>query len=267
MGGWLPAVQALLEHVQGNPEIEERLASIAADMQNAGQELADARAGTAERYDIGDDGDQHWGGDHGQAADAQGNCLALERDGPKGAPGGWRPEGAGRLTKARCDAERGQPPTTGPHDHRGNDGDAPPPTATTAGAAGSADPTPGTAVVGNKRGAADPPTEAKGPVRQKTEAEAREEADRRRAAELLQQQQQAIAAQQASHDAGAGGFGSQTAQSVAAQHFVAQVCKAVDQARTMGIEPRAGGRELVELTPMELKQWVADHIGDEASWA
>jgi hypothetical protein len=192
--------------------------------------------------------------------------LALERDEPKAAAGGWRPEGAGRWAKAKADAERGHTPTTRPHHHHGDEGDAPPPTATATGATGSADPTPGTAMAGNKRGATDPPAEAKGSVRQKTEAEAREETDRRRAAELLQQQQ-AIAAQQASHDAGAGGFGSETAQSVAAQHLLAQVRKAMEQARTMGVEPRAGTRELVELTPMELKQWVADHIGDENSWA
>ncbi len=104
-------------------------------------------------------------------------------------------------------------------------------------------------------------------MRQRTEADAREEADRRRAAELLQQQQQAIAAQQAFHEAGEGGFGSQTAQSVAAQQFVVEVVKAVERARKKGVEPKAEGRELVELTPMELKQWVADKLGDEVDWA
>ncbi len=263
MGGWLPAVQALLEHVQGNPEIEDKLASIAADMQNAGQELAADQTCTAEQYDIGDDEHRQWGC---RPREPQGELSPGGRDAPTTTTAGWRPEGPGRWARNRCDAERSGGTAEGPSSHQGGDSGTTAPTAEM-GTAGSANQAAGTVPTGNKRGAADLPTEDKEPIRQKTDAEAREEADRRRATELLQQQQQAIAAQQASHDAGAGGFGSETAQTVAAQHFLAQVCKAVEQARTMGIEPRSGTRQLVELTPMELRQWVADHIGDENSWA
>ncbi len=118
---------------------------------------------------------------------------------------------------------------------------------------------------GNKRGA-DEAADASNAVRQRTDAEAREEADRRRAAELQQQQQQAIAAQQASHEAGAGGFGSEAAQAAAAHQFVVVVCRAVERARKVGVEPRADGKELVELSPSALKQWMADKLGDESTW-
>jgi hypothetical protein len=89
----------------------------------------------------------------------------------------------------------------------------------------------------------------------------------KRAAELLQQEQLAVAAQRASHEAGAGGFGSHTALSVAAQRFVTEVQKATEQARRAGVEPRTSdGRELLELTPQELTKWVTEHLGDEATW-
>ncbi len=232
-------------------------------MQNAGQELAAENACAAERYDIGDDEHRHW---ECRPSEPQGELPPGGRDAPTTTATGWRPEGPGRWTRSRCDGERGDGDGTGHSSHRGG-GNAAATTTTTVETTESANQATGTAATGCKRGAADLPTEDKEPIRQKTDAEAREEADRRRAAELLQVQQQAIAAQQASHDAGAGGFGSETAQKVAAQHFLAQVCKAVEQARTMGIEPKAGTKQLVELTPMELKQWVADHIGDEDSWA
>ncbi len=266
MGGWLPALQDLLEHVQGNPEIEEKLASITADMQNAGQELAAGQTGTAEQYDIGDDDHRQRSAERGNTHDAQGDSSAIGRGAPRATNAGWRPEGPGRWARTRGDGERDNATNAGLADNCVGGHDETP-HAVTAEAAGSANQAATAAPTGNKRGAADPPAEAKEPVRQKTDTEAREEMDRRRAAELLQQQQHAIAAQQASHDAGAGGFGSETAQSVAAQHFLAQVCKAVEQARTMGIEPRSGTKQLVELTPMELKQWVDEHIGDANSWA
>ncbi len=266
MGGWLPAVQALLEHVQGNPEIEEKLACIAADMQSAGQELAADRTSTAEQYDIGGDDNSQWGVSRERADDTPGDTSASGHDATTMAAAGWRPEGPGRWARNKGDSDRNNVPTTEPSSRHDGDGGTTPP-ATAGGDAGPIGQAAGATTTGNKRGAAEQPTEAKGPVRQKTDAEAREELDRRRAAELLQQQHLAIEAQKASHDAGAGGFGSETAQTVAAQHFLAQVCKAVEQARTMGVEPRAGNRQLVELSPEELKQWVDEHIGSEHSWA
>ncbi len=97
-----------------------------------------------------------------------------------------------------------------------------------------------------------------------TEAEIREEADRRRGEELLQQQQRAEAAQRASHQAGAGGFGSDTALSEAARKFVEDVHRAEESARSKGIEPRAGDKKLLELSPAELQKWIADNLGDAA---
>jgi hypothetical protein len=119
---------------------------------------------------------------------------------------------------------------------------------------------------GSTRGAEDD-ADDKGAMRQKTEGGTREDDDKRRAAELLQRQQEAIAAQQASHAAGAGGFGSEAVQATVAQQFVADVCRAVEQARRVGIEPRANGRELVEITPMELRQWIAENLGEESTWS
>ncbi len=270
VGELLPEVHALLEHVQGNPEIEERLTSIAAGLQSAGNELGCAKTGGAERYDLGKwdawgTWDQPWA--EGEVLDG-GSPMAVDaadRDGAKGGKVGWRPEGAGRWTKARTGLED-RDPATGPRDGKGtnhatNSGGGEGPTE----AVGHADAAPTSTGSGNKRGA-DEHADTNEAVRQKTDAEARKEADARRAAELQRQQQQAIAAQQASHEAGAGGFGSETAQAVAAQQFVAEVCKAVGRARKVGVEPKAEGKELVELTPTELKLWVAEHLGDETTW-
>ncbi len=270
VGEILPAVQALLEHVQGNPEIEERLTSIAAGLQSAGEELDSARTGGAERYDLGKWDD--WGawdqlGAEGAVHDGESPMAddVDDRDGTKGGKVGWRSEGAGRWTRSRAGLGDSDP-TAGLLDGRGTDhaagsgrGKGP------ADATRQGDGAPASTGSGNKRGA-DEHAETKDAVRQKTEAEAREEADARRAAELLRQQQQAIAAQQASHEAGAGGFGSEAAQAVAAQQFVAEVCKAVARARKVGVEPKAGGKELVELSPAELKSWVDEHLGDETTW-
>ncbi len=52
---WLPQVRALMEHLQGNPEVEEKLANLAADMQSASQEASCPLNGPTEHYDIGDD--------------------------------------------------------------------------------------------------------------------------------------------------------------------------------------------------------------------
>ncbi len=265
---WLPELQALMEHLQGNPEVEERLASMAASMQCVGQELGAARAEAAEAYDIAgdDDWDHHWG-DHAEQPYVAGRgCTDAQNAAAKGGAAGWRPEGPGRWSRAT--AEKGKGPTAGQapegmHDTEGTSGTAGTMAAAAAGTARDATRTPGN---GNKRGA-DESADDKGAMRQRTDAESRDEADRKRAAELLQRQQEAIAAQQASHEAGEGGFGSATAQAVAAQQFIADACRAVAQARKRGIEPRSDGKELVELAPMELRQWMSENLGDEADWA
>ncbi len=274
IGDLLPRVQALMEYVQGNPEIEAQLAGIAEGLHSAGQELEGVQKGTPVHYDIGNgDACDQSGCGHGwdRDDDEQMGGMDCGRGGTRDDKAGWRPEGEGRWTRAR-NVQGARPATAaGQHDVDGPHGasNKPGTGAAQAAATGQAGAEPGGAGSGsggNKRGAEEP-EDAKNAVRQRTEAEAREEADRRRAVELLQQQQQAIMAQQASHEAGAGGFGSEMAQSVAAQQFVAEVCKTVERARKKGVEPRAGGKELVELTPMELKQWIADKLGDEGDWA
>ncbi len=274
IGDLPPKVHALMEYVQGNPEIEAQLAGIAEGLHSAGQELDGAQKGTPEHYDIGNGDAWNQGGSgHDWERDDDEHMGGMDHDhgGAKGGKAMWRPEGEGRWTRARLGQGASAATAAGLRDANGpHNVDSMPGTgAAQAAATEQAGATPGGAGNGNngnKRGAGEP-EDAKGAVRQRTEAEAREEADRRRAAELLEQQQRAIAAQQASHEAGAGGFGSETAQSVAAQQFVAEVCKTVERARKKGVEPRAEGKELVELTPMELKQWIADKLGDEADWA
>ncbi len=267
----LPEIREIIEFAQGNPEIIERLSNLAAGLEGAGQELGDDPRAAAERFDIGDDDDGvpgDWGTDDGDV-DMQRTTGRGEREPRDDETTGWRPEGAGRWSRARPTEEpgtgRGAPP-------------APTPAAATRGKRGAEDSTGATgaaAAAGPATTQAAPPTPAgdgedgaddRAPKhrRSTSEAEAREEADRRRALDLLQQQQQAIAAQQASYDAGAGGFGSDTALSVAAQRFVGEVHKATEQARKKGIEPKAGGKDLVELTPMELRKWVQENLGADA---
>ncbi len=100
--------------------------------------------------------------------------------------------------------------------------------------------------------------------RRHTEAEARQESDARKAMELFQEQQAAMAAQVQSHQAGTGGFGSEAALSMAAQKFVLEVRQAETRAERKGIEPKCEGRALLEVSPMELQQWVRDNLGEES---
>ncbi len=264
---WLPGVQALLEHLQGNPEVEERLACMAASMQSVDQELNAARAQAAEEFNIGgdDDWDQRLGDheEHPHSAD-KGDSNA-RGDEPKGGAACWRPEGPGRWARKGNEQGKGQTGTTKPWDTHGPEGASGTGSNMAAAAAMPVEAAATTPSTGNKRGAEEC-TEDKSAMRQKTDADARGEADRKRAAEMLQRQQEAIAAQQASHEAGAGGFGSATAQALAAQQFIADACKAVARARKVGIVPKSNGKELVELAPMELQQWMADNLGDEAEW-
>ncbi len=265
---WLPQLQSLLEHLQGNPEVEERLASMAASMQCAGQELSAARSEAAQAFDIGDDDewDQGWGDHVGRTRDADKGDTNAQGGKPNGGTSCWRPEGPGRWARASNAQGKGPATATGPQGAHSTEDASGSGNMAAAAAEGSAGAAPGTPGTGNKRGA-EGSTDDKCVMRQRTDGESREETDRKRAAELLQRQQEAIAAQQASHEAGEGGFGSATAQALAAQQFVADACKAVGQARKLGIEPRSNGKELVELTPMDLRQWMADNLGDEADWA
>ncbi len=99
--------------------------------------------------------------------------------------------------------------------------------------------------------------------RRRSEAEAREEQDARRAQELHRQQSQAAAAQRESYEAGAGGFGSDAALSFAAQKFVQEVQEAQRRAKAKGIDPSKDGKDLLQLSPMELQEWVDSNLGRE----
>ncbi len=60
-----------------------------------------------------------------------------------------------------------------------------------------------------------------------------------------------------------GGFGSGVALSLAAQRYAQEVQKAQQRAQDKGIEPRADGRDLIQLTPMELQSWIETNLGGE----
>jgi hypothetical protein len=100
--------------------------------------------------------------------------------------------------------------------------------------------------------------------RRRTEAEARQESDARKAMELLREQQATMAAQVQSHQAGAGGFGSEAALSMAAQKFVREVRQAEARAARKGVEPKWEGKALLEISPMQLQQWIREHLGEES---
>ncbi len=283
----LPELQAVVDYVQGNPEIVQRLTHIAAGIESARRELEPQRAAAAETYDIGDgETDDGRGDDDGDGTMGRGGA---------GVPncGGWKPEGGGRWSRSETARTKGPvettaamlgkpaaavsagPPsssTTGEHG-----GAAAAPAAAAAAAVADASPT-ANGGQANARGSdardtADPAAdgddeEADGRRpkhrRRRSEAEIREDADRRRAEELMRQQQRAEEAQRASHQAGAGGFGSDTALTEAARKFVEDVQRAENTARSKGVEPRAGDRKLLELSPAELKAWMDEHLGDAA---
>ncbi len=99
---------------------------------------------------------------------------------------------------------------------------------------------------------------------EEAKAEARAASDRQRAMELLEQHKAAEEVQRESYCNGTGGFGSQAALSQAAQQFVAEVQRAEARATRVGVEPvHNDGRRLLQLTPMELQQWLEEHLEEE----
>ncbi len=195
------------------------------------------------------------GGPHGKAKASCG--------GGKGKASEWRSEGPGRWSRAAAASKAMGPSAEAT------------PQAAVAGAAaqaeggteagGAADTTAGgMGARGHDQGGAtaDAPTDSgdedgKPPKhrRRQSDEDAKcgaREADRKRAEELRAQQAAAAAAQIESYNAGAGGFGSEVALSLAAQKFVVEVQGAQRRAARQGVEPRAeDGRALLELTPME----------------
>ncbi len=231
-------------------------------------------------YD-GDTVDDDWGEGDPQDTGTRGTTEGDQRDGgPRGQrgqerPAEWKAEGAGRWTRASsAEGGKAQPRTIAGGGWAAQTANG---TTTTHSAGERASATDGGG--GTKGGGADAQevdegdeatTERSGKHRRRqTEAERGEEerraSDARRAQELQEQLQRASAAQQQSYQEGTGGFGSEVALSWAAQKFVLDVQRAQAQAGEMGIEPKAeDGRSLLQLSPMELKQWIEQHL-DEGS--
>ncbi len=282
-GKMLPEMQAILEELQEGTTLHGRLALVVAGLADAETRLGTRRDhGGADRYNLceGDSNNGDWD-EHGHAHD-QGrpggsgeNRLGEESRGERhgGNATGWRPEGPGRWTRA---SNAGGGKQRSPHDSAEMEETHDP---GRAGAAGRTEK--GKAAAGGKEGSqVDGPTmQADGDDdgvaqarsgkhrRRQSEAEAAEEerraSDERRGQELRAQLERASAAQEQSYQEGTGGFGSEVALSWAAQKFVLDVQRAQAQAGEMGIEPRAeDGRALLELSPMELKQWVEQNLDD-----
>ncbi len=281
-GQVLPEMQSILEAVQEGTNLHERLTLVVANLADAETRLA-ARQDDSDtaRYDMydGDTGDEDWDEDDArQAGPREGTDGDYHGEGAGGdhhqrRSAEWRPEGPGRWTRTTNLGRKGAQHTlttlegeaaqanNGAHTTRGV-GER---TGATEGTAGARNGDGSTQGEGDREGAEAPRS---GKHRRcQTDAEREEEerkaSDAKRAQELHAQLERATAAQQQSYQEGTGGFGSEVALSWAAQKFVLDVQRAQAQASEMGIEPRASdGRSLLELSPMELKQWVELHLED-----
>ncbi len=284
-GHMLPEMQAILEELQDGTAIHERLTLLAAGLADAEQRLIGGDHGDGvQRFDMGDDdmGDDDDGeGDDECATDGHGSTrrtTATQERGSDGRSTAWKPEGPGRWSRRGVDGDaRSEGHGAGLRDSgtSASSGDA---RAATPGAeyppAGSGGTElgirgagKGTSIDGgvNCQGRDEQQPEERSAKhrRRATEAEARSESDAKRAMELQQQQSQAEAAQRESFEAGAGGFGSGVALSLAAQRYAQEVQKAQQRAQDKGIEPRADGKDLIQLTPMELQSWIETNLGGE----
>ncbi len=283
---FLPELQSIMEHVEGNPEILEKLSLLAAGLVDAESRLERPTDAAAQTFDMAD-GDSE--GDNGGATtDAfkgkggAGSASArakADHGGGKGKTSEWRAEGPGRWTRAAAASGAGRvtaegtprdAPTDVPlivdegHQARGPaDADGSAADADGSGrASGSGD-----APAGSDEEREKTPKHRRRRSDEDAAAEAREAADRKRAEQLHAQQSAAAAAQIESFNAGAGGFGSEAALSLAAQKFVVEVQTAQRRAAMQGVEPRGkDGRELLQLTPMELQKWVDDNLRDDGEF-
>ncbi len=288
-GQVLPEVQAILEEIQDGTPIHERLTLLAAGLVDVEQTLVDGgREDEAQHFDLdGDDDmwDGGWGDDDDGCCDGDDGGDDVRQaagadDGRKdGKPAEWKAEGPGRWTRRTAGEEF--PPGRQSMGQAGSTTSASSGVAC-GGAAGTEDTKTNTQAAGARTGtdetretstgdasdgqAGNEGTPVERSAKQRktaaaTEEQSREESDARRARELHQQQSAAAAAQAESYAAGMGGFGSDTALSLAAQRYVQEVQDAQRRARAKGIEPSAGGRDLLQLTPMELQEWVEAHLG------
>ncbi len=284
-GHMLPEVQAILEELQDGTAVHERLTLLAASLADAEQKLVGGDHGDGvQRFDMGDDdmwdGDEGIG-DDGCATDGQETTrrttTAHARNGD-GKPAVWKPEGPGRWSRKGVDsdarsewhgaeprdsgtsASSGYTRTAGP----GAEGLTAGSGATELGNGGEARQASAVGGAAGHGGEEEQAEERSAKHRRRaTELEARLESDAKRAMELQQQQSQAVAAQKESFEAGAGGFGSGVALSLAAQRYAQEVQKAQKRAYEKGIEPRADGKDLIQLTPMELQSWIEANLGGD----
>ncbi len=284
-GHMLPEVQAILEELQDGTPIHERLTLLAAGLADAEQKLVGGDHGDGvQRFDMGDD--DMWDGDDGgcddgcatDGCDATGRTTTTQERGCDDRPTAWKPEGPGRWSRrgidgdARTEKHGADDRNSAASASSGNARTAPPgadcsvagSTGTGAGVGGESK---GTSTDGGAdcqgRGEQQAEERSAKHRRRATEAEARLESDAQRAMELQQQQSQAMAAQRESFEAGAGGFGSGVALSLAAQRYAQEVQKAQKRALERGVEPRVDGKDLIQLTPMELQSWIEANLGGD----
>ncbi len=282
----LPELQAVMEYADGNPEILERLAMVAAGLVEAESKLGGQEGFSgAEHYDMAQG--EPRGGQKGETEGIGGERIQQEEErGPRGGGKGekekaaeWKPEGPGRWSRTAAAAAEGKGSDSAKElqqqrqqregkgaDGPGKDGGHPTERETRAGGGR------GARCAENGGGEDDdgrdekPPKQRKKQTEEETREEDRAESDRKRAEELHRQQQEAMAAQMDSYDAGQGGFGSQAALSAVAQKFVLLVQTTQARAEAMGVEPRASdGRTLLELSPEELQEWDKKHLGDKGA--
>ncbi len=254
---FLPELQTIMEHVEGNPEILERLSVLAAGLADAECRLDSGSGDRTQTFNMagGDAATDDWG----QMDNLQGEAMgsAGTEDPSRGGEGAarasaWKPEGPGRWsrTAAAMQASATNGGVSGAADRR---------------ATGAVDTLVGCdGKTGDGETVGSPAKARKCATDADTQAEARVASDQQRALELLQQQKAAESAQVDSYNQGKGGFGSQAALSLAAQKFVLEVQRAEARAAEKGIEPRhEDGRKLLELTPMELESWITANLVDE----
>ncbi len=286
-GQLLPELQSIMEHVEGNPEILEKLSMLAAGLVDAETRLEASPSDTAtETYNMaeGDSEDNSCGtaanGDAGKggAGGPQGKACT-DHGGGKGKTSEWRSDGPGRWTRAAAASKAG-----------GTSHEAAPQAAAegVASQAGCVPETGGVLDTGTRGAGADghgqggkagdapaddgdengkPPKHRRRETDEDARCGAREASDRKRAEELRAQQDAAAAAQIESYNAGAGGFGSEVALSLAAQKFVVEVQAVQRRAARQGVEPRTeDGRALLELTPMELQRWAEANLGEDEEY-
>ncbi len=255
----IPAIHEVIEHMEGNPEVIERLSLIAEGLEDAGKRLGPPQNGsTTENYDIGKDDSGDEGGRSCRRKGAGGNsgCGLGDRPGEgrkDGKASAWKPEGSGRWTRRPAD---GGTRLQGDMATGNGGGDS---------ATGTTRTSSSTRVATDENGDdVDSGEQAAKYRRMRTDGEARQESDARRAQELHQEQQLVMAAQTQSHQAGSGGFGSEVALSLAAQKYALEVRRTEARAARKGVEPKHEGKPLIELSPMELQQWARDSLGEES---